>query len=121
MSPVPRRRRLEVEDIGEVTVVNFMDKKILDEQNIQTIGEQLFALVDLGKTKILLNFANVEYLSSATIGKLITLSKKVENVSDKLVFCNLDPGIYETFEGNKLFRIVRDENVALDIFSSPEG
>ena len=46
MSAQPRRRRLEVEDIGDVTVVNFTDKKILDEQNIQVIGEQLFSLID---------------------------------------------------------------------------
>ena len=45
MSAQPRRRRLEVEDIGDVTVVNFTDRKILDEQNIQIIGEQLFSLV----------------------------------------------------------------------------
>src|SRR5438477_12328463 len=41
MSSQPRRRRLEVEDIGDVSVVNFTDRKILDEQNIQAIGEQL--------------------------------------------------------------------------------
>jgi len=39
MSQPPRRRRLEVEDIGDVTVVNFVDRRILDEQNIQVIGE----------------------------------------------------------------------------------
>jgi anti-sigma B factor antagonist len=61
-----------------VTVVNFTDRKILDEQNIQVIGEQLFSLVDeLGRKKILLNFSNVEYLSSAALGKFITLNKKV--------------------------------------------
>ena len=66
MSTQPRRRRLEVEDIGDVTVVNFVDRKILDEQNIQVIGEQLFGLVDeVGRRKLLLNFGNVEYLSSA--------------------------------------------------------
>ena len=76
MSSQPRRRRLEVEDIGDVTVVNFTDKKILDEQNIQVIGEQLFSLVDeLGRRKILLNFGNVEFLSSAALGKLITLNR----------------------------------------------
>ena len=45
MSSQPRRRRLEVEHIGDVTVVNFVDRKILDEQNIQVIGDQLFGLV----------------------------------------------------------------------------
>jgi len=77
MSSPARRRRLEVEHIGDVTVVNFVDRKILDEQNIQIIGEQLFSLVDAeGWRKILLNFSNVEYLSSAALGKLITLNKK---------------------------------------------
>src|SRR5437762_13545061 len=84
-SQPPRRRRLEVEDIGDVTVVSFTDRKILDEQNIQVIGEQLFSLVDeLGRTKVLLNFGNVEYLSSAALGKLITLNKKVQGVKGTL-------------------------------------
>jgi anti-sigma B factor antagonist len=86
MSSQPRRRRLEVEDIGEVAVVNFTDKKILDEQNIQIIGEQLFSLVDdLGRRKILLNFSNVEYLSSAALGKFITLNKKVNAAGGRLI------------------------------------
>ena len=78
MSTDSRRQRLEVEDIGDVTVVNFIDKKILDEQQIQVIGDQLFRLVEeLGRDKLLLNFGNTEYLSSAALGKLITLHKKV--------------------------------------------
>jgi hypothetical protein len=31
---VPSRRRLEVEMVGDVTVVNFLDKRILDEQSV---------------------------------------------------------------------------------------
>src|ERR1700740_3804564 len=99
MSAQPRRRRLEVEDIGDVTVVKFADKKILDEQHIQIIGEQLFSLVDeLGRRKILLNFRNVEYLSSAALGKFITLNKKVNASGGKLILCHIDPQIYEVFE-----------------------
>ena len=120
MSGQPRRRRLEVEDIGDVTVVNFTDKKILDEQNIQVIGEQLFSLVDeLGRRKILLNFSNVEYLSSAALGKLITLNKKVNGSGGKLILCNIDPTIYEVFEItrlNKLFNIQKDEQGGLQAF-----
>jgi anti-sigma B factor antagonist len=120
MSTQPRRRRLEVEDIGDVTVVNFVDKKILDEQNIQVIGEQLFSLVDeSGRHKILLNFGNVEYLSSAALGKLITLNKKVQAVKGKLLLCNIAPQIYEVFEITKLdkfFKIFKDEQSALQSF-----
>ncbi len=119
-SPQPRRRRLEVEDIGDVTVVSFTDKKILDEQNIQIIGEQLFSLVDeLGRKKLLLNFVNVEYMSSAALGKLITLNKKVQAVAGKLVLCNIDPQIREVFEItklDKLFIIRGDEQEGLQMF-----
>ena len=120
MNPQQRRRRLEVEDIGEVTVVNFTDRKILDEQNIQVIGEQLFSLVDeSGRKKILLNFGNVEYLSSAALGKLITLNKKVQGVGGKLILCNIAPQIYEVFEItklNKIFNIQKEEQAALQAF-----
>ena len=34
MTSQPRRRRLELEEVGDATVVSFVDKKILDEQNI---------------------------------------------------------------------------------------
>jgi anti-sigma B factor antagonist len=120
MTAQPRKRRLEVEDIGDVTVVNFTDKKILDEQNIQDIGEQLFSLVDeLGRRKILLSFRNVEYLSSAALGKLITMNKKVNAAGGKLILCNIVPQIYEVFEItklNKLFTIHPEEQAALQAF-----
>jgi anti-sigma B factor antagonist len=120
MSSQPRRRRLEAEEIGDVTVVSFMDRKILDEQNIQVIGEQLFSLVDeSGRKKLLLNFGNVEYMSSAALGKLITLNKKIQAVGGKLVLCNIDPQIREVFEItrlDKLFIIRGDEQEALQMF-----
>src|SRR5215475_29688 len=117
MSSPARRRRLEVEPIGDVTVVNFVDRKILDEQNIQVIGEQLFSLVDEeGARKVLLNFSNVEYLSSAALGKLITLNKKLQGVGGRLILCNIHPQIYEVFEItrlNKLLNIRKDEQEGL--------
>src|SRR5262245_6376121 len=120
MSSQPRRRRLEVEDIGDVTVVNFVDRNILDEQSIQVIGDQLFSLVDeSGRRKLLLNFANVEYLSSAALGKLITLNKKLNAVGGQLILCNIEPQIYEVFEITKLdkfFRIHKEEQAALQAF-----
>ena len=118
----PRRRRLEVVVEGDVTVVNFIDRKILDEQNIQKIGEDLFSLVDeLGRRKILLNFGNVDYLSSAALGKFITLNKKVQAAGGKLILCNIDANIYEVFEItklNKLFNIQKEEQAALQAFQA---
>jgi anti-sigma B factor antagonist len=120
MSSQPKRRRLELEQIGDVTVVNFVDKKILDEQSIQTIGEQLFSLVDQENCRqMLLNFSNVEFLSSAALGKLIKLKKKLEEVQGRLILCNIDPQIYEVFEITRLdkyFNIQKEEQEALQAF-----
>ena len=120
MNPQQRRRRLEAEHIGDVTVVNFVDRKILDEQNIQIIGDQLFGLVETeGLRKLLLNFGNVEYLSSAALGKLITLNKKLQAVGGRLILCNIDPQIHEVFEITKLdkfFNIQKEEQAALQSF-----
>src|SRR5437870_7504588 len=119
-SQPPRRRRLEVEDIGDVAVVNFVDKKILDEQNIQMIGDDLFRLVDeLGRRKVLLNFGNVEFMSSAALGKLITLHRKLQAVQGKLVLCNIAKRIMENFEITKLYKmftIAPDQHAGLQAF-----
>ena len=110
-------RRLDIEEVNDVTVATFTDKKILDEGNIQVIGNQLFGLVDEdGRRKIVLDFTNVEYLSSAALGKLITMDKKVKGAKGKLRLCSIRPDIYEVFaitRLNKLFDIKKDRDEAL--------
>lgn len=111
------QRRIVVEEIGDTTIASFTDKKILDEANIQVIGDQLFNLVDAdGRTKIVLDFTNVEYLSSAALGKLITLDKKVKASRGHLRLCSIRPEILEVFEItrlNKLFDIRKTQDDAL--------
>jgi anti-sigma B factor antagonist len=121
MSPPSQpRTRLVLENVGDVTVVGFVDRRILDEANIQIIADQLFGLVeDQGRRKIILNFLNVEYLSSAALGKLITLHKKLVAVKGKLVLCNISPQIYEVFaitKLDKIFTIVKELPDALKVF-----
>jgi anti-sigma B factor antagonist len=119
-SQPPRRRRLEVEDIGDIAVVNFVDKKILDEQNIQMIGDDLNKLVDeLGRRKVLLNFQNVDFMSSAALGKLISLHRKLQGVQGKLVLCKIAKDILDVFKItklDKLLTIVADEQAGLQAF-----
>ena len=91
------RNRIDVSDVGEVSVVQFKDRKILDESNIQEMGRELFELIEQKRAKILLNFMNVEFLSSAALGKLITLDKKLKAAKGQLKLSNIRPEIYEVF------------------------
>jgi anti-sigma B factor antagonist len=118
MSTTPRRQRLTVEDVGDIAVVGFVDKKILDEQNIQLIGDDLFRLVDeLGRRKILLNFSNVEFMSSAALGKLIKLHQKLAAAGGKLILCSKSiMEIFELTKLDKMLTIIKDEQKALQSF-----
>lgn len=113
-------RRIDVSKLGDVTVVAFRDKKVLDDAGIQELGLELFGLVEQENRKsILLNFANVEFLSSATLGKLITLDRKVKSHKGRLKMSNIRPEILEVFEVtklNKVFDIRGDEAEALSAF-----
>ena len=113
-------RRLEVSEVGEVTIVRFVDRKILDEGNIQEIGQELVDLVEKeGRKRLLLNFCTVDFLSSAALGKLITLDKKSKAAGAKLKLSNIRPEIYEVFlltHLYKLFDIKDDQAEALASF-----
>lgn len=113
-------RRLEVTEVGDVSVVRFRDQKILDDLNIQELGRELAQLVEVeGRTRVLLNFSAVEFLSSAALGKLITLDKKVKAVNGTLKLCHIQPEIYEVFaitKLNRLFDIRETEADALAVF-----
>ena len=113
-------RRLAVNEVGDVTVVHFRDQKILDDLNIQELGQELVSLVEVeNRKKLLLNFSSVEFLSSAALGKLITLDKKVKATKGTLKLCNIQPQTYEVFaitKLNRLFDIKEDEADALAAF-----
>jgi anti-sigma B factor antagonist len=113
-------RRLEVSEVGDVTVVRFRDQKIIEDINIQELGQELFQLVEVeNRKKLLLNFSSVDFLSSAALGKLITLDKKVKAATGVLKFSNIRPEIYEVFaitKLNRLFDIRADEADALAAF-----
>lgn len=92
-----------------VCVVEFQDRKILEELSINHIGEQLGELAESeSNPRLLLDFKNVEHLSSAALGMLITLNKQLIERQGKLVLANIHPQIYEVFKItrlNKLFNI----------------
>jgi anti-sigma B factor antagonist len=110
-------RRIKVTDSGQVAVVTFNDSKIIDEAEIQEFGQELYDLVEReGRKKIILNFGNVEFLSSAALGKLIGFDKRVKQHDAELMLSNIRPEIYEVFaitKLTKLFDIKDDEADAL--------
>jgi anti-anti-sigma factor len=112
-------QRLQVNESASITVVHFKDQKIIDPGDIQELGQELFDLVEKEeRRKIVLNFGNVEFLSSAALGKLITFEKKAKRIGAELILTNISPEIYQVFaitNLDKLFQIKDSEADALAV------
>ncbi len=94
---------LQITQRDDVTVVELTERKILDEININQIGEQLYSLVTRqAEPKLILDFSNVSHMSSSALGMLITLLKRVREKEGQLRLCNIQPAILEVFRITRL-------------------
>lgn len=94
---------LTVQKKDLVNIVAFSDRKILEELSIREIEDELFALVSAGPAiRLLLDFSNVEHLSSAALGMLINLQKEVGKAKGSLKLADIRPQIYEVFKITRL-------------------
>jgi anti-sigma B factor antagonist len=109
--------RIKVKRDGSIIEVSFRDRNILDEANIQQIEEEIRAIIDTEEQpRLLINFTDVDHLSSAALGKLITIHNRIRNgKKGQLRLCNIDPQILQVFvitKLNKLFEIHEDAEKA---------
>jgi len=114
-------QRLNVTDHKDVKLVDFIDSKILDEANISEIGQSLIGLAEAkDRPKILLDFSNVDHLSSAALGMLINVNNRIKQQNGQLRLASIRPQIMEVFEItklNKLFKILPGRADALSSFT----
>ena len=104
---MPQGPRLMTSMEGDVAVVSFLDGRILDESNVQAIGKELNDLVEKKYIlKMVLDFAKVSHLSSAVIGKIIALYKKLAKENGQLKLCGLNPVIREVFQVTQVDKMI---------------
>jgi len=99
--------KISVEYTGNATIVTFTDQKILEEKDIQALQESIMSVVEStgGGLNLILDFCNVRFLSSAVLGLLIRISKRIYQREGQLRLCNINPKIYEIFKITRLTKI----------------
>jgi anti-anti-sigma factor len=111
---------LELDQVESVSVVKFRDKKVMDPSRIEQMGEELLNLVDEeDHDRMLINFDNVSFFSSAAINKLIVLEKQVCAKGGKLRLCNLRPEVRDLFSYtslDKMFEIDQEQIDSIEAF-----
>jgi anti-sigma B factor antagonist len=98
--------RVSVEYLEGATVVAFTDDKILEDTDVRALRESIEAVIEqAGRVHLGLDFRHVRFLSSAGLGLLIRVSKRVAEQGGQLKLANIHPGIYEVFKITRLTNI----------------
>jgi len=103
----------------DVTVIAFTDDKILEESDIHGLQSSISSVVEQTEgIKLIMDFGSVKFLSSAVLGLLIRISKRVYEGGGQLALCNIDPKILQIF---KITRLTNIFDIYDDIESATKG
>ncbi len=106
---------ISVDYAGNATIMRFTDEKILEEKDIKALAESIMSVIEQAeRINLILDFGNVRFLSSAVLGLLIRVSKRIYERDGQLRLCNINPKIYEIF---KITRLTK----TFDIYNSIES
>lgn len=112
--------RISVQYSENATIVTFTDERILKDEDIQALQESIMSVVESAGVEInlILDFCHVRFLSSAVLGLLMRVSKRVYEHDGQLRLCNIDPKIYEIF---KITRLTKIFDICEDVESATQS
>ena len=85
-----------VKEVNEVNVMAFEGN--LDTNTAPQAQAQIDQLIDGGSSKILINFNDLNYISSAGLRVLLATAKKLKAASGDLKICGLNQTVQEVFD-----------------------
>ncbi|MCP5469374.1 MAG: STAS domain-containing protein [Chlamydiales bacterium] len=85
-----------VEEKGEIIIVRVKGR--LDAASSPQLEKTVNSIIDGGHFKVVLNFSDVEYLSSAGMRLMLAISKKLQQLEGKVVACNLSDDVMEVIK-----------------------
>jgi anti-sigma B factor antagonist len=106
-----------VKEVNEVNVMSFEGN--LDTNTAPQAQTQIDELIDGGSSKILINFDNLNYISSAGLRVLLATAKKLKATSGDLKICGLNKTVQEVFDisgFSSILSVVATEEDALAAF-----
>lgn len=85
-----------VEEKGDVVVVRVDGR--LDAASSPQLEKQINSIIDAGHFKLLLNLGNVDYLSSAGMRLMLSVTKKLKHLEGKVVVCSMNDDVMEVIK-----------------------
>lgn len=78
---------------GDILVLHITGR--LDAVSSPHAEHTVFDFINKGQHKLILNFAGVDYLSSAGMRMLLSITKKLKSIPGKLVLCSLTTNVMD--------------------------
>ncbi len=90
------------------TVVAFRTPNLMNSADLDRLGPALYRLVEVeGRRRIVLDWAEVQYIASQAVGIVMALQKKVSAHKDgKLLLCGVGPRVMELLKITRLDRVL---------------
>ncbi|MFO7973104.1 MAG: STAS domain-containing protein [Candidatus Hydrogenedentota bacterium] len=108
------------ETVDNITVGHIGAASVLDAVNVTQFGNEVLEFVKKHPgINLMLNFANVDYLSSAVLTELLRINQAVQDARGNLRLCGLKNEVRKVFEItnlDKIFTIYGDYQQALKRF-----
>lgn len=95
---------LRLQPAGDDAVVVSVTVELLTEDvNLEQFGHELFALVEqFGCRRLIVNLGEVRVVTSAGLGKMITLHRKMHRHQGSVVFCDVQPAVEDVLRTSRL-------------------
>jgi anti-anti-sigma factor len=107
-------KHIRTRQIGDVLLVHFNETRMLNEELINTIVEELLELIAQGG-KMVISFLAVEYISGALCSKILKVKRKIAKSNGQLRLCDVrNPFEITHLDAN--FNIYETEEVAVQGF-----
>ena len=98
--------RFTVDWWHEAAVLTFCDEQISDELQVQELRGQILAIAEnLGFGKLVLDFANVAFVSTPVFSLLLQIREELERQSIELELSNVRPHILDVFKVTNLSNV----------------
>lgn len=94
---------LRISQQQDAVIVDVGVSLLTEEVNIEQFGHELFALVEqFGCRKLVVNMGTVQLVTSAGLGKMITLHRKMHRHKGQVIFCHLTKPVEDVLETSRL-------------------
>lgn len=97
-----------IKRLEDVHIIEFIVTGLTDQAAIQAVGNEIEQLVDkLGQPKIVIDFGGLLNVSSAMLGVLISVNKKVQTLKGEMRLSGVPKPIMEVFKLTRLDKILK--------------